>query len=136
MGHGVKIHKITTATDTERGEVEIKDCVVLENPQTQDNRLPPPHTLIMDCTMTHVRFGRSHFHPLGHLTNTRNSDGPPDPDGTLKKTVRIKIRHYRNVYLNRPDPIVFIPLGVDTPGRLYDDLIRLLFLYAHCESST
>ena len=48
---------------------------------------------------------------------------------------RIKIRHYRNVYLNRPDPIVFIPLTVDTTGRLYDEFIRLLSLHAHREAS-
>ena len=57
------------------------------------------------------------------------SDGTPDPDGTLKEVVRIKIRHNRNVYLNRPDPIVFIPLAVDTSGLLYDEFIRLLFLW-------
>ena len=49
--------------------------------------------------------------------------------------VRIKIRHYRNVYLNHPDPISFIPLSVDTTGRLYDEFIRLLFLHAHREAS-
>ena len=67
--------------------------------------------------------------------NSRHSDGAPDPDGTLKEVVRIKIRHYRNVYLNRPDPITFIPSVVDTTGHLYDDFIRLLFLYAHREAS-
>ena len=69
--------------------------------KTKDNRLPPPHTLIMDFTMSHV-----------------------------------KIRDYRNVYLNRPDPIDFIPLTVDTTGLLYDDFIRLLFLHVHREVST
>ena len=48
---------------------------------------------------------------------------------------RLKIRHYRHVYLNRPDPIAVIPLAVDTTGRLYDEFIRLLFLYAHREAS-
>ena len=57
-----------------------------------------------------VRFGCSHIHPwspLGQLTDTSRADGDPDPDGVLKEVVRIKIRHYRNVYLNRPDPIVY-----------------------------
>jgi hypothetical protein len=72
---------------------------------------------------------------MGQLTNTRHSDGSPDPDGALKEVVRIKIRHYRNVYLNHPDPIVFIPLSVDTTGRLYDNIIRLLFLHALRETS-
>ena len=90
----------------------------LQKPQAQDNCLPPPRTLIMDFTMTHVRFGRSHLYPMGqviHTSSTRSSDGDPDPDGSdpdgsLKEAVRIKIRHYHNVYLNRPDPIAFLPL--------------------------
>ena len=80
--------------------MEIKDYVVMQKPLPQDTRLPPPHTLIMDYTMTHIRFGRSHLHPMGQLTNTRRSDGAPDPDAVLKEVVRIKIRHHRN--LNRP----------------------------------
>ena len=60
-------------TGKERGDIEIKDYVVLQKPQTQDNRLPPPHTLIMDYTMTHIRFGRSHLHPMGQLTHSFDS---------------------------------------------------------------
>ena len=103
--------------------------------QAQVNRLPPPRTLIMDFTMTHVRFGRSHLHPIGQLTHTRRSDSAPDPDGVIQDTVRIKIRHYRNIYLNRPDPIVFLSLAVDTSDRLYDDFICLIFLHGHREAS-
>ena len=72
---------------------------------------------------------------MGQLTNTRHSDGAPDPDGDLKEVVRIKIRHYWNIYLNHPDPINFIPLTVDTTGRLYDDFIRLLLLHTDRETS-
>ena len=72
---------------------------------------------------------------MGQLTNTRRSDGAPDPDAAFKEVTRIKIRHYRNLYLNRPDPIVFIPLPVDTTGRMYDEFIHLLFLHAHREAS-
>ena len=135
MGHRVKIHNITPATGKERGDSEIKHYVVMQKPQPQTNRLLPPHTLIMDYTMTHIRFGRSHVHPMGQLTNPRRSDGDPEPDGSLKEVVRIKIRCYRNIYLNHPAPIVFIPLAVDTTGRLHDEFIRLLFLYAHPEAS-
>ena len=85
--------------------------------------------------MTHVRFGRSHLHPIRQLTHTSRSDGAPDPDGVLKEEVRFQICHYRNNYLNRPDPIAFFPIVVDTSGRLYDDFIRLIFLHAHCEAS-
>ena len=107
----------------------------MQKPQPQATRLPPPHTLIMDYTMTHIRFGRSHLHPMVQLTNTRRSDGAPDPDAAFKEVARIKIRHYRNLYLNHPDPIAFLPLAVDTTGRMYDEFIRLLFLHAHREAS-
>ena len=68
---------------------------------------------------------------MGQLTNTRPSGGAPDPDAVFKEVVRIKIRHYRNLYLNRPDPIAFIPIAVDTTGRMYDEFIRLIFLHTH-----
>ena len=85
VGHRVKIHKITPVTDKERGDIEIKDYVVFQKHQTQHNRLPPPHTLIIHYTMTHIRFGSSHVHPMEQLTNTRRSDGTLDPDGSLKE---------------------------------------------------
>jgi hypothetical protein len=75
------------------------------------------------------------IYPIGQLTYTTRSDGDPEPDGTLKTVVRTKIIHYRQVYLNRSDPIAFMPLAVDTSGRIYDDFNRLLFLHAHREVS-
>jgi hypothetical protein len=48
---------------------------------------------------------------------------------------RKKILHYHQLYLNRPDPIAFLPAAVDTAGRLYDDFSRLLFLHTHRETS-
>ena len=56
----------------ERGDIYLKDYVVLQKLQTQDNRLPPPRTLIMDYTMTHIWFGRSHLHPK--WANLRTQD--------------------------------------------------------------
>jgi hypothetical protein len=35
------------------GDLEIKDYVVLQKPQEQSDRLPPPRTLILDFTLTH-----------------------------------------------------------------------------------
>jgi hypothetical protein len=72
---------------------------------------------------------------LGQLTHSRRSDGAPEPDGALREAVRTKIRHYRHLYINRPDPIAFMPVAVDTSGRVYDDFSRLLFLHAHREAS-
>ena len=74
------------------------------------------------------------MHTTGQLTNTKRSGGDPELDGDLREVVRKKMFHYRQLYINRPDPIVFLPDVVDTTGRLYDDFSRLLFLYAHREA--
>jgi hypothetical protein len=135
VGHRVKINHITPATGKERGDVEIRDYVVLQKPRDLTDCLPPPRTLILDFTLTHTCFGKSHLSSLGQLTHTRRTDGAPEPDGPLRTVVREKIRHYRQLYINRPEPIAFIPVPVDTTGRIYEDFSRLLFLYAHCEAS-
>jgi hypothetical protein len=53
----------------------------------------------------------------------------------LREEARTKIRHYRQLYINRPDPIAFMPVAVDTSGRVYDDFSLLLFLHTHREAS-
>jgi hypothetical protein len=136
MGHRVKIHKITPATDKERGDLEIKDYVVLQKPQEQVDRLPPPRVLKLDYTLIHARYGSSHVQTTGQLTNTSRSDDAPDLDGTLRVVSRKKNLLYRQLYMNRPDPIVFLPDTVDTTGRLSDDFSRLLFLHVHREASS
>jgi hypothetical protein len=85
--------------------------------------------------MTHTRYGRSQLSSLGHLTHSRRSDGAPEPDGAFREETRTQIRHYRQLYINRPDPIAFMPVTVVTSGRVYDDFSRLLFLHAHREAS-
>jgi hypothetical protein len=69
----------------ERGGIEIKDYVVLQKPQEQDNGLSPPRTLILDFTMTHTRYGRSIQHTTGQFTHISRSVGFPEPDGDLQK---------------------------------------------------
>ena len=110
------------ATDKERGDLEIKDYVVLQKPQDQSDRLPPPRILILDFILTHTRFGRSHVYSTGHQTHTRRSNGTPES-------------HYHQLYINHPDPISFMSGTVDTSGRIYDDFSRLLFLHTNRESS-
>ena len=109
--------------------------VVLQKSQEQGDCLPPPRTLILDFTMTHPHYGRSHLYPIGQMTNIRSSDGVPEPDGALRVVARKKILHYHQLYLDRPDPIAFLPVVVDTSSRIYDDFLRLLFLHAHREAS-
>jgi hypothetical protein len=48
---------------------------------------------------------------------------------------RKKIRHYRQLYIDRSEPIAFMSVVVDTSDRIYDDFLRLLFLNAHREAS-
>ena len=112
----MKIHKITPATGKERGDIELKDYVVLQKPRDLSDCLPPPRTLIMDFTLTYTRFGRSQLCSLGQLTHTRRTDGAPEPDGALRTVSRAKIRQYRQLYINRPEPIDFmpVPVAVDT----------------------
>ena len=107
VGHRIKIHKITPVTGKDRGDLEIKDYVDLQKPQAQADQLPPPRTLILDFTMTHPHYGRSHLYPIGQLTNISN----------------------------RLDPIVFLSVAVDTSTRIFDDFLRLLFLHSHREAS-
>jgi hypothetical protein len=135
VGHRVKVHKNTRATGKERGDLEIKDYVVLQKPQEQSDRLPPPRTLILDFTLTHTLYGRTHVFSIGQLTNTRRSDGAPELDGSLRTVARKKILHYRQLYIDHPEPIAFLPVAVDTSVLIYDDLSRLLFLHANRESS-
>ncbi len=132
VGHRVKTHKITPVPDNERGDIEIQDYVFL--PRGEDDRIPS-RTLVMDVTMTHDRYGRTTHHTNGTLTHRVPSTGAPQPDGALNKTARMKIRHYRQMYADRSDPIVFLPITVSTSGRVYEDFPRLLFLHSHREAS-
>jgi hypothetical protein len=85
--------------------------------------------------MTHTRYVRSLLNLNGQLTNTRRSDGSPEPDGVIKVVARKKIIHYRQLYIDHPEPITFMTVPVDTSGRIYDDFLRLLFLHDHREES-
>ena len=77
VGHRVTTHKVTPPTVHERGDIEIRDYVFL--PREEDNRIPP-HTLLMDVTMTHDHLmdvtmthdhnGRTTQHTNGALTQS------------------------------------------------------------------
>ncbi len=80
VGHRFKPHKVTPAAGNGRGDIETKDYVVL--PRGEDNPIPP-HTLIMDVTMTHDLYGRTTQHTNGTLTHRISTNGAPHPDGAL-----------------------------------------------------
>ena len=71
----------------------------------------------------------------GALTHRVSSTGAPQPDGALKNAVNKKIRHYRQLYADKPDPVIFLPVAVNTSGRVYENFVRLLFLHVHREAS-
>ncbi len=48
----------------------------------------------------------------------------------------VVIQSEERVYLNRPDPIVFMTVAGDTTVLIYDDFSRLLFFDTHREGCT
>ena len=75
-------------------------------PKTSRGDRSTSSSLILDFTMTHPLYGRSHVHPIGQLTNIRRSDPAPEPDGVLRVTGRKKISHYRQLYISGKHEIV------------------------------
>jgi hypothetical protein len=90
----------------------------------------------MDVTMTHDRYGRDTQNTNGTLTHKSIFQrGAPQDDGTFNKEAKLKIRHYRQIYEDRPDPIVILSITVNTSGNVYEDFTRLIFLHTHREVS-
>ena len=85
--------------------------------------------------MTHDRFGRSTQCTNGTLTQRVSSTGAPQQDGVLRNVVIKKISHYRQLYEDQTDPVIFLTVTMNTSGRVYDDFVCLIFWYAHRESS-
>ena len=102
-------------------------------PRGKDNQIPP-RTLIMDVTMTHDRYGGTTQHTNAALTHRISSNDTPHPDGVLKNVAMTKIKHHRQQYADRSDPIVFLSVAVITSGHVYDDFVRLFFFHTHRET--
>ncbi len=82
-----------------------------------------------------ILYGRTTQYTNGVLTHRVSSTVDPQTDGALNKAARMKIRHYRQIYEDRPDPIVFLTITVNTSGHVYEDFARLVFLHVHHEVS-
>ncbi len=85
---------------------------------------------MLDLRITHDRFGSSSDPSLNdHLHY------PNDIEKSLNETTSHKIRKYRPDYNhNPPITVVFIPVIVNTSGRLHSEFIRILFLQTHRET--
>jgi hypothetical protein len=58
--------------------------------------------------MMHDHYGRTTIHTNGKLTHTMSSNDDPQSDGVVKISDRKKILHYRRLFADLPDPIVFM----------------------------
>ena len=77
--------------------------------------------------MTHDRYVRYNTYTNGILTTRIRSTGAPQPDGSLNTDVQVKNRHYKRLYVELPNPVVFLPVTVSTSGRINEETLRLLF---------
>jgi hypothetical protein len=110
VGHRVKTHRITPAPGNE-GLTSRSRIVSYSH---TEKMIVSPRPLVMDVTMTRDRYGRSTQRTNGALTHRASSTGAPQSDGVLNNADRMKIRHYRQIYADRSDPIVFLPVAVST----------------------
>ena len=101
----------------------------------QDPNTLPPCPLILDFTMTHDRYGRSNAYTNGMLTHRIRSTGAPQPDGALNTAAQVKNRHYKRLYAELHDPVVFLTVSDSTSDRINEETLRLLFLHANREAS-
>ena len=86
----------------------------------------------MDVTVTHDRYGRTTKRTNRALTVS--STGPPQSDRRyFEQYGQNKDTTYRQLCVDRPDPIVFLPVAVSTSRHVYDDFVRLLVLHEHGE---
>jgi hypothetical protein len=74
-------------------------------PRSHDDRFPIPLWETWFCASLGVTI------PVGA---TGLVTGAPQSDGDLSNTVRIKIRHHRQLYADRTDPVVFLSVSVST----------------------
>jgi hypothetical protein len=64
--------------------------------------------------------------PTDHSHRISSNDFPQSD--VLKNTDRKKILHYRQFYVDLPDPIVLFPVVVNTSGHLHDDFQESSFV--------
>ena len=79
---------------------------------------------------TLVSYWTTHTHK-----SSRRYSREADPDGALKETVRIKIRHHRNTDLfesSRPNSVLVVSSGSALVNELSEESDQLRFLRATC----
>ena len=102
---------MTSTVGNEHGDIGIGKYIVL--PRGQDNHLTP-RPLLLDFTMTHDRFGHSNLRTNRKFTHCLRSTGVPQSDGVLNNDAHIKNNHYRRIYVELPEPVVFMSVTSST----------------------
>ncbi len=65
------------------------------------------------------------------MTNTKRSDGTPEPDGTLRVVTRKKILHYCQLYLDHPETIAFMSSIVHASDGIYSGYYSCMITVKH-----
>ena len=82
-------------------------------------------------------------HPIRSDLRSSKPFGPPDlrnsslsnPDKDLDEKAASKIAKYRELYRDHRRQLDFVPAIASTSGRIHSELLRLLFLHAHRETT-
>jgi hypothetical protein len=81
--------------------------------------------LLIDVTLRHTFIGAGRSgHTQGQLRN------PDNPDQILESAAADKIRNYRDPY-QRNRQVAFLPACMSTSGRIYGELLPLLFFLSN-----
>ena len=86
---------------------------------------------MLDLSFRHYRGGAAprHWRRNGELIN------PGNPDKDLVEKAARKIAKYRELYRDHRRQLDFLPAIASTSGRIHCELLRLLFLHAHRETT-
>ena len=120
-GTKVKTQGAVTAVDcNNRGDLELVGYL---GDGAQD--------LVLDFSMRHYRGGAAprNWHRNGELLH------PGRPDKDLDEKAARKIAKYREHYRDHRRQLDFLPAIASTSGRIHCELLRLLFLHAHRETT-
>jgi hypothetical protein len=87
--------------------------------------------LVLDLSFRHYRGGAAprNWHRNGELLH------PGQPDKGHDQKAATKIAKYREVYRDHRRQLDFLPAIASTSGRIHCELLRLLFLHAHRETT-
>ena len=87
--------------------------------------------LVLDLRFRHYRAGAAprHWHRNGELRHRGN------PDKDLDEKAARKIAKYGELYRDHRHHLDFWPAIASTSGRVHRELLRLLFLHAHRETT-